>query len=109
MADALNAASVVVSRAGLGTLSEIGALGLAAIVIPMPRSHQLANARAFSAAGAALVLNEETLTSGLLAEEVLRLVSDDERRAALGAAARRLLPLDAAERLANQLQTIGMA
>jgi UDP-N-acetylglucosamine--N-acetylmuramyl-(pentapeptide) pyrophosphoryl-undecaprenol N-acetylglucosamine transferase len=109
MADALKAASVVVSRAGLGTLSEIGALGLSAIVIPMPRSHQLPNARTFADADAAVVLNEESLTSDLLAEEILRLVSDEERRVRLGAAARRLLPLDAAERVANQLRTIAKA
>jgi UDP-N-acetylglucosamine--N-acetylmuramyl-(pentapeptide) pyrophosphoryl-undecaprenol N-acetylglucosamine transferase len=106
MADALHAATVVVSRAGLGTLSEIGALGLAAIVIPMPASHQLANARAFAVHRAADVLNEETLTSDMLAGRVFRLVADAEMRAALGEAARRLLPLDAADRVADRIREL---
>ncbi|MFN0071725.1 MAG: undecaprenyldiphospho-muramoylpentapeptide beta-N-acetylglucosaminyltransferase [Chloroflexota bacterium] len=106
MADALNAATIIVSRAGLGTLSEIGALGLPAIVIPMPRSHQLANAEAFGERGAAIVLDEDTLTSAKLAETILSLVSTSERRAELSAAARGLLPLDAAERVADLLQAL---
>jgi len=106
MADALHAATVVVSRAGLGTLSEIGALGLAAIVIPMPGSHQLANARAFAERRAADVLNEETLTSDVLADRVLRLIANVDMREALGEAAKRLLPLDAADRVADRIREL---
>jgi UDP-N-acetylglucosamine--N-acetylmuramyl-(pentapeptide) pyrophosphoryl-undecaprenol N-acetylglucosamine transferase len=106
MADVLQAACVIVSRAGLGTLSEIGALALPAIVIPMPRSHQQANARAFAAGGAALVMDEDGLTPAMLARETLGLVADATRRTALGEAARRMLPLDAAERVADQIKAI---
>jgi UDP-N-acetylglucosamine--N-acetylmuramyl-(pentapeptide) pyrophosphoryl-undecaprenol N-acetylglucosamine transferase len=106
MADALQAASLVVSRAGLGTLSEIGALALPAIVIPMPRSHQLANARAFAAAGAAVILDEDMLTADLLAQEILKLLADTARQLAFGQAAQQLLPRDAADRVADQIEAI---
>lgn len=106
MPDALRAATVIVTRAGLGTLSEISALGLPAVVVPMPRSHQEANAAAFERAGAAVVLHEEALTPEILARTVNELINDPRRRAAHGEAARALLPLDAAERVADDVLRI---
>src|SRR5207248_1725444 len=52
MPHALAAADLVVSRAGMGTLTELAALGKPALIVPMPRSHQLANARVFEALAA---------------------------------------------------------
>ncbi|MCC7103506.1 MAG: glycosyltransferase [Chloroflexi bacterium] len=51
MADLLAAADLVVSRAGMGTLTELAVLSKPALLIPMPASHQAANAMALARAG----------------------------------------------------------
>jgi len=56
-------ADLVVVRAGAGTLNEIAALGVPAIVVPkagLPGDHQVANARALARTGGAVVLYETT-------------------------------------------------
>jgi UDP-N-acetylglucosamine--N-acetylmuramyl-(pentapeptide) pyrophosphoryl-undecaprenol N-acetylglucosamine transferase len=97
MADALAVADVVVTRAGMSALSEVASLGKPSIVIPMPDSHQEANAAAVVRHGAGIVRREAELTGGELASEVSHLLADPGRRAALGAAAARLLPAAAAD------------
>ncbi|HLI28728.1 MAG TPA: glycosyltransferase [Chloroflexota bacterium] len=103
MADALAVADLVISRAGLGAISELAALGKPMVLVPLPGSHQLANARAVARAGAARVVDQAALTPERLTGLVRELLDDAPGRAALGAAARRLLPADAAERLAADL------
>ncbi len=103
MPDALAAADLVVSRAGLGTLSELAALGKPMVLVPMPGSHQEANARAAARAGAARVVPEAALTPAALVALVRDLLGDPAQRATLAAAARRLFPPDAAARLADDL------
>src|SRR5262249_32455689 len=59
------AASLVVGRAGAGTVTELAALGLPAILIPLPGARgdeQTANARVLADAGAAVLLSEAELT-----------------------------------------------
>jgi UDP-N-acetylglucosamine--N-acetylmuramyl-(pentapeptide) pyrophosphoryl-undecaprenol N-acetylglucosamine transferase len=99
----LAAADVVLSRAGMSSLSELAALRKPAIVVPMPGSHQEANGAAFGRAGAALVLAEAALTAEGLCDAVLLLLEDRSARDRLGAAAARVLPFDAAGRIADSL------
>lgn len=106
MGDALAAADLVVSRAGLSTLAELAALGKPSILIPMPRSHQNANAALFSAAKAAEVLQEEGLAAGQLAEAVLALLGDRGRLATMGEQARALMPLQAEVKIADELERV---
>ena len=64
-ADALAAADLVVARAG-GSVLEVAAAGLPAILVPYPTppaNHQMANARHMEAAGAALVVPDGSLTA----------------------------------------------
>jgi UDP-N-acetylglucosamine:LPS N-acetylglucosamine transferase len=103
MRDALAVADLVVSRAGLGTISELAALTKPMVLVPMPRSHQAANARAVARAGAARVIAEARLTPDALIGLVYELLNDAGRRAALAAAAQRLMPRDAADRIARAL------
>jgi len=100
---ALAAASLVVTRAGLGTLTELSALGKASLVVPMPGTHQDANAAAFADLGAAIALDQRTLTAGSLAALIRDLLADEPRRAALGRAISTAMPTDATARLADDL------
>lgn len=99
----LAAATLVVSRAGMGTLAELAALARPTILIPMPASHQWANARAFQAQGAAEVLDQDALTPDTLADHVLALLGDAPRRERLGRALADSMPRDAATRIAEAL------
>jgi UDP-N-acetylglucosamine--N-acetylmuramyl-(pentapeptide) pyrophosphoryl-undecaprenol N-acetylglucosamine transferase len=103
MADALAVADVIVTRAGMSALSEVAALRKPAIVVPMPDSHQIANARAVERHGAGIVVSESDLTPNRLIHLVRELLGDRERAATLGASAGRMLPADAADVLAGLL------
>ncbi len=95
----LGTADVIVCRAGATTLAEITAAGKAAILIPLPTAtddHQRKNAEALAAAGAAEVLLQQEVTGPVLADRLLALAGDRERRLRISAAARLLARPDAA-------------
>jgi len=99
----LAAATVVVTRAGMGTLSELAALGKPALVVPLPDSHQGANAQAFARAGAAEAVDQASLSPERLTALVGDLLDDEPRRRALSEAIARYLPSDAASRIAEDV------
>jgi UDP-N-acetylglucosamine--N-acetylmuramyl-(pentapeptide) pyrophosphoryl-undecaprenol N-acetylglucosamine transferase len=103
MPHVLAAASLVVSRAGMGTLTELSALRKPTIIVPMPGSHQEENAQIYSRHGAALVLDQAELTPDLLVQTVGDLLADAARRETLGRAIHGLMPMDAAARIADDV------
>jgi len=79
----LAAASVVVSRAGAGSLFDIAAAGRAAILIPFPHAtgdHQTHNARYFTERGAAELMPDSEVSAVTLRDRVEDLLNDDPRR-----------------------------
>jgi UDP-N-acetylglucosamine--N-acetylmuramyl-(pentapeptide) pyrophosphoryl-undecaprenol N-acetylglucosamine transferase len=106
MTHALAVADVIVSRAGMSALAEIGALGKAAILVPMPASHQELNAAAFGRRVAAVVYNERRLTPESLASAIRGLLDEPRRREALASAASTLLPANAAHVIAERLEAV---
>lgn len=96
-------ADIVLSRAGMGTITELSVLGKAAIIIPMPRTHQKANAAFLKGKDAAVVLDQEKLTPGTLARCVLELCGNPEHRARLGKNISTIMPHDAAQTIARLL------
>ena len=103
MPHVLAAASLVVSRAGMGTLTELAALARPTLVVPMPGSHQWANADAFAQLGAIEVADQQALTPDLLARRVLELLGESARRERLGQALAASMPRDAADRITDLL------
>jgi UDP-N-acetylglucosamine--N-acetylmuramyl-(pentapeptide) pyrophosphoryl-undecaprenol N-acetylglucosamine transferase len=86
--------------------AELLAWGVPMVLVPLPTAaadHQIFNAQALAAAGAALHLPERELTAGRLWQELLALAGDDVRRAALAAAARGRARPDAARDIARNL------
>ncbi len=95
----LGQADLVVCRAGATTLAEIAAAGKAAILIPLPTAtddHQRKNAEAMASRGAAEVLLQNDLSGPVLAQRILTLARDEDRRRAIAAAARTFARPDAA-------------
>ncbi|MBU0646955.1 undecaprenyldiphospho-muramoylpentapeptide beta-N-acetylglucosaminyltransferase [Patescibacteria group bacterium] len=74
MAEVYNLADIVVSRCGLGVLTELSYLGKPTILIPMPDSHQEDNAAIFEEAQATIILKQKELTSEKLISEIKKLV-----------------------------------
>jgi UDP-N-acetylglucosamine--N-acetylmuramyl-(pentapeptide) pyrophosphoryl-undecaprenol N-acetylglucosamine transferase len=101
-ADALAAADLAVARSG-GSVFELAAAGLPAILVPYPHAtadHQTGNARWMADAGAAIVVPDADLDADRLRREVEALVADPGRLAAMADAARSLAMPDAADRIA---------
>ena len=107
IATTLRKASLVVSRAGAITLSELAASGCPAILVPLnglAGNHQCHNAAYFEDAGAAIVIDETASDAAAqLAESLTRLMTDEERRSALGKAIRQLHAPDGAAEVARIL------
>jgi UDP-N-acetylglucosamine--N-acetylmuramyl-(pentapeptide) pyrophosphoryl-undecaprenol N-acetylglucosamine transferase len=104
-AQALAAADLVVARAG-GSVFEIAAHGLPAILVPYPHAsadHQSTNARWMAQAGAALVIDDRQLSGPRLATEVMALMGDGDRLAEMARASAALARPDAAAQVAEEL------
>lgn len=102
LADIYAAASLVIGRAGAGTVNELCHLGLPALLIPLPGAaddEQTANARLLVEARAAVLLPDAELSPERLAETVLGLLGEPARLKSMGEQARALARPDAAERL----------
>lgn len=103
-ADALAAADLAAARAG-GSVLELAAAGLPAILVPYPQAtadHQTKNARFMAAAGAAVVVPDAELDAPRLAREVGGLLAAPERLRTMAKAARAVASPDAADRIAEE-------
>ncbi|OFK24873.1 undecaprenyldiphospho-muramoylpentapeptide beta-N-acetylglucosaminyltransferase [Olsenella sp. HMSC062G07] len=109
MGEALAAADLILSRAGASSIAEIAALAVPSMLVPYPfatADHQTTNARYLVDAGAAVVLADERIDDPVFSQELLGLLDDPARRAAMRAAARALRQDRAAVALADQVESL---
>jgi UDP-N-acetylglucosamine--N-acetylmuramyl-(pentapeptide) pyrophosphoryl-undecaprenol N-acetylglucosamine transferase len=94
-------ADLIICRAGAMTISEIAAVGVPAILIPLPGAiddHQTANAKYLTDAGAGQILTQKELNKTSL----LKAINDmHEKLEAMGKAAKECARLDATEVVAG--------
>lgn len=105
------AANLIISRAG-STIFEIAAWGVPSIIIPIPESishDQTKNAFAYARSGAAVVIDQENLRTGVLLSEIDRILSHEELRRSMSQAARSFSRVDAAKTIANALIDVCLA
>jgi UDP-N-acetylglucosamine--N-acetylmuramyl-(pentapeptide) pyrophosphoryl-undecaprenol N-acetylglucosamine transferase len=97
------AADAVLGRAGAMTVAEVSAVGLPGVYVPLPHGNgeQALNAGPVVAAGGGLLVPDAELTGDRVLTELVPLLTDPERLAAMGAAARASGHADADERLAR--------
>lgn len=104
--DVFAAASLVVGRAGAGTITELAALGKPSVLIPLvPTSgnEQVRNAGMLADAGAAIRIEQASTTSSALAEEIIALITDGPRLMRMSAAAKSVANPDGASNITNEL------
>jgi UDP-N-acetylglucosamine--N-acetylmuramyl-(pentapeptide) pyrophosphoryl-undecaprenol N-acetylglucosamine transferase len=104
MAEVYSQADLLVSRAGATTLSEIAVLGKPAILIPYPYAadnHQEKNASHYVAGGGAIQFRQSEVSGSGLAEQISRLIRDDNRLIAMGKAMKALAFPDAAAKIVS--------
>lgn len=83
-------ADLIICRAGALTLSELGELGLPAILVPFPHAahdHQTYNAKSFADSGAAWLRAESEFESQSLADDIESLINDPQTLAKMAEAA----------------------
>jgi UDP-N-acetylglucosamine--N-acetylmuramyl-(pentapeptide) pyrophosphoryl-undecaprenol N-acetylglucosamine transferase len=87
---ALAAADLAMCRAGAMTVAELSAVGLPAVYVPLPHGNgeQALNARPLVEAGGGMLVPDAELTSAKVVEEVVGVLTDPRRLAAMSAAAR---------------------
>jgi UDP-N-acetylglucosamine--N-acetylmuramyl-(pentapeptide) pyrophosphoryl-undecaprenol N-acetylglucosamine transferase len=106
MPQAFAQADLLICRAGASTVAEITAAGKPAIFIPFPRAaddHQLRNAEAVAASGAASVIPEAELTPQRLAQAIVELFTDRERLRQMSEKARALSHPNATKEVAEMI------
>jgi UDP-N-acetylglucosamine--N-acetylmuramyl-(pentapeptide) pyrophosphoryl-undecaprenol N-acetylglucosamine transferase len=110
METAYAAADLVVCRAGASSLAELARFGKPAVLVPYPHAtanHQEANAKAFEAEGAAIVIRDSELNTRL-EPEILELMSAPDRLQRMSQAMKSREHADAAEQVAEWLIAQGV-
>jgi UDP-N-acetylglucosamine--N-acetylmuramyl-(pentapeptide) pyrophosphoryl-undecaprenol N-acetylglucosamine transferase len=103
MAQAYADADLVICRAGALTISELAAVGVAAVLVPFPAAvddHQTVNAQFLVREGAAVLIADRDLTPGRLAAELRSLCEGRGKLLAMAERARLVARPRAAEELA---------
>ncbi len=101
-------ADLVLCRGGAITVAELAAVGVAAIIVPLPGAiadEQSANAQFLVDAGAAIAIGQADLTPEALAQRLGGLTRT--KLATMASAARRVARTDAADRVADTCIALG--
>jgi UDP-N-acetylglucosamine--N-acetylmuramyl-(pentapeptide) pyrophosphoryl-undecaprenol N-acetylglucosamine transferase len=114
IAVAYAAADLVIGRSGAGTVTELGLLGVAAVLIPYPgaRDHQKYNARVLERLGTASIIEEKCLRQDILRDKIFSQLRRDPS-GILRAKNRDILKndfiVDGAERLCDEVLKLAHA
>lgn len=109
MEEVMNASDLAVCRSGALTVTELGIVGLPAILIPFPyaaENHQYYNAKTISDSGAGIIIEEKDLTAELLKEKIDTLMKDKERLAEMAKNARKDEMKDAVNNIMTEIDRI---
>jgi UDP-N-acetylglucosamine--N-acetylmuramyl-(pentapeptide) pyrophosphoryl-undecaprenol N-acetylglucosamine transferase len=102
----MQVADLVVSRAGLGFLTEISSLAKPAILIPFSDSHQEDNARIFGEKNGVIILNQNKLTPEIFISKIKDLLNNKKLLKELGNNAGKVMKKGANEEMARIVERI---
>jgi UDP-N-acetylglucosamine--N-acetylmuramyl-(pentapeptide) pyrophosphoryl-undecaprenol N-acetylglucosamine transferase len=103
---AAGCATIIVSRAGSGSIFEIAGWGKPSILIPIPEDvsrDQRENAYAYARAGACEVVEQHNCTPHVLMAEIRRIIEDKKEQERMVAGAKKFARPDSAKIIAEQL------
>lgn len=106
LADAYAAADLVITRAGLSTLTELAFLAKPTIIIPIPDSHQENNAAYFSRLNAAIYWNQKGLDENEALLQIKSLLNNTEELGRLSNNIKSFVVADAADRFINVVKDL---
>ena len=109
MPTVMNAADVIIGRAGASSCNEIAAAGIPAILIPSPNvtaNHQEKNARVLSDNGAAILVLEKECTPEGIYQTVKELLEDREKAESMASALRSMAVPDSAEKICAVIEEL---
>lgn len=88
METAYAAADLLLARAGAGTVCEISAVGLPAVLVPLPHGNgeQALNGAGLAAAGGALLVSDSLFTAQWISDKLIPLLADPAALEAMSAA-----------------------
>ena len=108
MAKAYAAATLVVSRAGAGTISELELMGKACILVPSPNvaeDHQTKNAMALARRGAAVLITDAECREKLLST-IESLIDNKEKLAKMKEEILKMAMPDSDEKIADEVERL---
>jgi UDP-N-acetylglucosamine--N-acetylmuramyl-(pentapeptide) pyrophosphoryl-undecaprenol N-acetylglucosamine transferase len=111
MAAAYAWADVALCRAGAMTVAELEAVGLGALLIPLPIAtddHQTKNAQTLVDIGAGRILQERDMTPDSLSNSIAELTADRGRMLTMAQSARAARVIDAAAQVADLCMAAGV-
>ncbi len=103
-------ADLVICRSGAMTVFELAAAGVASVLVPYPYAvddHQTGNARYLESAGAAIVRQQDELTTDWLVAVINDFSANRNKLLEMAVAARKLAIPDSAKTIADECQTAG--
>ncbi len=92
-------ADIVVARAGIGTITELANLGKVSIIIPMPHTHQEANAEMLYQNKAAIVLDQSDITPARLVRTIRKILFDLELQHSIKENVEKIMPKRSAKHI----------
>ncbi|MFA6422165.1 MAG: UDP-N-acetylglucosamine--N-acetylmuramyl-(pentapeptide) pyrophosphoryl-undecaprenol N-acetylglucosamine transferase [Candidatus Buchananbacteria bacterium] len=99
MLEALCASDIVISRAGLSTLSELIIMAKPTILIPMPDTHQEFNAQYFQKSNAVVNLSQKSLTAEMLVSQIKEIIDNKNKMALLSGNISKMMARDGAKKI----------
>jgi UDP-N-acetylglucosamine--N-acetylmuramyl-(pentapeptide) pyrophosphoryl-undecaprenol N-acetylglucosamine transferase len=106
MMKVLTVADVVVSRCGMGVLTELSHFAKPSILIPMPDSHQEDNAQVFFDNSAAVVLSEKIIDNDSFVSSVKKVVLDDSLKQELSRNVKDIISNNAITKISKILKNL---
>lgn len=101
--DTLAGADLVITRAGINSLTELAYLGKPALIIPIPTKEQKINAEYFAGMGLGRVLPQTRLSKENLLKDIKLMINNLESLKDKAKEARKIIIPDAAKRLALEV------
>ncbi len=109
MEDVMTASDLAVCRSGALTVTELGIVGLPAILIPFPyaaENHQFFNAKTIEDAKAGVIIEEKELTAGILKNKIDELIRDKNKLNSMTNAAKKEEMKSAMEKIMIEINKI---